>query len=106
MTKKTDFIQKLDSSLPLGLENELDKMLDEKVFDKVTINDIHGRLCDEVFTKSASECNMGRELNMMNKNTKKKKSSTKHWFDKSCKSGRNEFNSAKPKKVLQVKEQS
>ena len=94
--KKTDFIQKLDSDLLSGLENELDKMLDEKVFDKVTINDINGRLC-ELFTKSASECNMGRELNSMNKNINKKKASNKNWFDKSCKSDRNEFNSAKNK---------
>ena len=70
--KKTDFIQKLDSDLLSGLENELDKMLDEKVFDKVTINDINGILC-ELVTKSASECNMGRELNSMNKNINKKK---------------------------------
>ena len=53
-------MQKLDSDLLSGV-NELDKMLDEKVFDKVTINEINGRLC-ELFTKSASECNMGREL--------------------------------------------
>ena len=66
--KKKLTIQKLDS----GLENELDKMLDEKVFDKVTINDINGRLC-ELVTKSASECNMGRELNSMNISINKKK---------------------------------
>ena len=64
------FLYKINNAL-LGLENELDKMLDDKVFDKVTINDINGRLC-ELFTKSASECNMARELNSMNKNTNKK----------------------------------
>ena len=92
--KKTDFIQKLDPDLLSGLETKLNKILNKFFFNKVTINDINGRLC----TKSAYECNMGREpINSMNKNINKKKSSNKNWFDKSCKSDRNEFNSAKNK---------
>ena len=92
---KDEFVNKLDSSMILDLEHELDQLLINHC-EQGTINDMNERMC-EILSSAAGECNMNKNMSTKKRSNKSGANNNKKWFDKDCHIKKKDFHSAKNK---------